>query len=140
MGLCSSRTAAPSQPQAMNAIQGTLAAAGPGVVLFSKSYCPYCRRAKQALMAIGIVPVVVELDLRLDGRSVQVGLLQLTGQRTVPSAWKGGKHLGGSDDVVEGIAAGLFDDVPREEAREVAEAAGLKKCGADDGIACLCFS
>ena len=70
----------------------------------------------------------------------QVGLLQLTGQRTVPSAWKGGKHLGGSDDVVEGIAAGLFDDVPREEAREVAEAAGLKKCGADDGIACLCFS
>jgi len=118
----------------MNAIQGTLAAAGPGVVLFSKSYCPYCRRAKQALMAIGIVPVVVELDLRLDGRSVQVGLLQLTGQRTVPSP------PGGSDDVVEGIAAGLFDDVPREEAREVAEAAGLKKCGADDGIACLCFS
>ena len=123
------------------AIQSTLDAAGPdGVVLFSKSYCPYCKRAKASLKGIGIAPVVVELDERPDGSAIQAALLQKTGQRTVPSAWLRGKHIGGSDDVVAGVAAGIFNDIPKAEAKEHAEKAGLKKCGAEDGIPCLCYS
>lgn len=121
-------------------IQSTLDAAGPGnVVIFSKSYCPYCLRAKQSLIRIGIFPVVVELDERSDGLPIQQALLRRTGQRTVPSVWLDGKHIGGSDDVVAGVRTGLFDNVPdKQEAREIAEAAGLKPCGAGDGIPCLC--
>jgi glutaredoxin 3 len=121
-------------------IKATLLAAGPGVTLFSKSYCPYCKRAKQTLMNLGITPVVVELDEHPDGREIQIALMQMTGQRTVPSAWLDGKHFGGSDDVEAGAASGLFKDVNAGEARQVAEYAGLKKCGAasGDGIPCLC--
>jgi glutaredoxin 3 len=120
-------------------VKATLTAAGPGVVLFSKSYCPYCVRAKHALLRVGITPVVVELDERQDGREIQVALLQMTGQRTVPSAWLDGKHIGGGDDVVQGVASGLFKDVPKQEAKENAENAGLKPCGKGDGVPCLCW-
>ena len=124
---------------AQDFIKATLTVAGPGVALFSKSYCPYCRRAKQALLSIGITPVVVELDERQDGIDIQRTLLQMTGQRTVPSAWLNGKHIGGSDDVVNGVASGLFKDVNTSQAKQIAEYAGLKKCGvANDGIPCLC--
>lgn len=120
-------------------IKNTLDAAGPaGVVLFSKSYCPYCMRAKKALLDIGINPVVAELDQRQDGREIQVALLQLTGQRTVPSAWLNGKHIGGSDDVVAGVQCGLFKDVPKSEIKKFAESSGLKPCDAADGVPCLC--
>ena len=36
-------------------IKATLAAAGEGVAMFSKSYCPYCKKAKAALLSIGRV-------------------------------------------------------------------------------------
>ena len=120
-------------------IDDILNAAGPGVVLFSKSYCPYCMRAKHALMGIGIAPVVVELDERDDGGKIQVALMQRTGQRTVPSAWLAGKHIGGSDDVLAGIKSGLFKDVPAGEAKQIALDAGLQPCGKGNGIPCLCW-
>ena len=94
----------------MDFIKKTLDAAGPnGVVIYSKSYCPFCKRAKAALMNIGISPIVVELDERVtDGREIQIALFQSTGQRTVPSVWLNGQHIGGSDDVIAGIESGLF--------------------------------
>jgi glutaredoxin 3 len=119
-------------------VNEVLASAGAGVVLFSKSYCPYCRKAKQALLSIGISPVVVELDERNDGREIQVALLQMTKQRTVPSAWLNGKHIGGGDDVVNGVKSGLFSAVKAGEVKQLAEAKGLQPCGAGDGIPCLC--
>jgi glutaredoxin len=119
-------------------IDATLQAGGPGVVLFSKSYCPYCLAAKRALKSIGITPVTVELDERDDGRMIQIALLQRTKQRTVPSAWLAGKHIGGSDDVVAGVQSGLFQNVDAGEAVKMAEDAGLQPCGAADGIPCLC--
>jgi glutaredoxin 3 len=121
-------------------VKAALVAAGPGVVLFSKSYCPYCLRAKKALLSIGIEPVAVELDQRSDGGEIQVALMQMTGQRTVPSAWLDGKHIGGGDDVVAGIGSGLFKNVPAGVSKQMAQQAGLQKCGANDGIPCLCGS
>ncbi|CAN7038109.1 unnamed protein product, partial [Brassica rapa subsp. trilocularis] len=34
------------------------------IVIFSKSYCPYCRRAKSVFSELDQVPHVVELDER----------------------------------------------------------------------------
>jgi glutaredoxin len=119
-------------------VKATLNAAGPGVAIFSKSYCPFCMRAKHGLLRIGITPVVLELDEIAEGGQIQRALFQMTGKLTVPSAWLDGKYIGGSDDVIAGIESGLFKDVEAGEAKEIAEKSGLKPCGAGDGIACLC--
>eukprot|EP00980_Cylindrotheca_fusiformis_P000454 scaffold111_cov89-Cylindrotheca_fusiformis.AAC.1 len=62
---------------------------------------------------VGIDPVIVELDQREDGQEIQTALMQMTGQRTVPSAWVRGEHIGGSDDVHKSIEAGLFGSLPK---------------------------
>ncbi|CAI0456174.1 unnamed protein product [Linum tenue] len=37
---------------------------------------------------------------RCDGAEIQAALAQLTGQRTVPNVFIGGKHIGGCDDTM----------------------------------------
>ncbi|KAF8635292.1 hypothetical protein AX15_000470 [Amanita polypyramis BW_CC] len=70
------------------------------VVIFSKSWCPYCRKAKDlfATNYKGEEPVVFELDEREDGSAIQNYLVQKTGQRTVPNIFVMKQHIGGSDD------------------------------------------
>ncbi|KAL3841065.1 hypothetical protein ACJIZ3_025656 [Penstemon smallii] len=67
------------------------------IVIFSKSYCPYCRRAKSVFKELEQVPYVVELDEREDGGKIQDALSKIVGRRTVPQVFVNGKHLGGSD-------------------------------------------
>ncbi|GJN39015.1 hypothetical protein PR202_gb28105 [Eleusine coracana subsp. coracana] len=69
------------------------------VVIFSKSYCPYCRRAKAVFKELELKkePYIVELDQREDGGEIQDVLLDIVGKRTVPQVFINGKHLGGSD-------------------------------------------
>jgi len=56
------------------------------VMVFSKSYCPHCLRAKRVLDAeLGQSKyVVMELENRPDCAAIQDYLRQLTGARTVP--------------------------------------------------------
>ena len=70
------------------------------VVIFSKSYCPYCRQVKDLLTNEGIDFVAVELDLHESGQILQRVLFQSTGQRTVPSVFVNGKHIGGASDTL----------------------------------------
>lgn len=68
------------------------------VVVFSKSYCPYCLATKKLFKDMGVKDVkVIELDQRGDGDAIQSALLQMTGQRTVPNTFVNGQHLGGND-------------------------------------------
>ncbi|CAN6848774.1 hypothetical protein Bca4012_048260 [Brassica carinata] len=76
------------------------------IVIFSKSYCPYCRRAKSVFGELDQVPHVVELDEREDGWNVQSALGEIVGRRTVPQVFINGKHIGGSDDTVEAHESG----------------------------------
>ena len=76
------------------------------IVIFSKSYCPYCRRAKSVFKELNQVPHVVELDERDDGWRIQDALSQKIGRRTVPQVFIDGKHIGGSDDTVEAYQGG----------------------------------
>uniref|UniRef100_A0A6B2LRK3 Glutaredoxin domain-containing protein n=1 Tax=Arcella intermedia TaxID=1963864 RepID=A0A6B2LRK3_9EUKA len=81
------------------------------VVLFSKSYCPYCKKAKGVFDSIGVPYYALELDQLPNGPEYQNLLLEMTGQRTVPSVWIHGKHIGGSDKVVSLHAEGLLKDL-----------------------------
>ncbi|KAJ9147012.1 hypothetical protein P3X46_029219 [Hevea brasiliensis] len=76
------------------------------IVIFSKSYCPYCMRAKRIFSELHEQPYVVELDLRDDGAQIQYVLLDLVGRRTVPQVFVNGKHIGGSDDLKAAVQSG----------------------------------
>ena len=67
--------------------------------MFSKSYCPYCKKAKRVLSQFPIKSYhVIELDERQDGDALQDVLGQMTGARSVPRVFIGGKCIGGGDD------------------------------------------
>jgi len=67
------------------------------VLVLSKTYCPYCSRTKALLKSLNTEHTVIELDTREDGEALQAAALELTGQRTVPHVFIGGKHIGGND-------------------------------------------
>ncbi|CAK7270241.1 hypothetical protein SEPCBS119000_003987 [Sporothrix epigloea] len=72
------------------------------VIIFSKSYCPFSKRAKGLLLdkyVIEPAPYVVELDTHPLGAALQTRLAEITGRRTVPNIMIGGKSIGGSDDI-----------------------------------------
>ncbi|KAJ0402579.1 hypothetical protein P43SY_006818 [Pythium insidiosum] len=71
------------------------------VLVFSKTYCPYCARVKALFEDLDVDHEVVELDERPDGSDIQEILLSLTKQRTVPNVFIKGQHVGGCDAVTE---------------------------------------
>ncbi|KAL2191586.1 glutaredoxin [Thermothelomyces heterothallicus CBS 203.75] len=71
------------------------------VMVFSKSYCPYCTRTKQILDGLNAKYKAIELNLLDDGADIQNALLNLTGQRTVPNIFIGRNHIGGNSDLEE---------------------------------------
>jgi len=78
------------------------------VVVFSKSYCPYCTQAKEALNAeLGRGKYkVIELENRSDCSAIQDHLRDLTGARSVPRVFIGGKCIGGGTETAQLRASG----------------------------------
>ncbi|KAJ5973753.1 hypothetical protein N7481_010963 [Penicillium waksmanii] len=69
------------------------------VVVFSKSYCPYCTSSKSLLSSFDANFTLVELDQIDDGSAIQDALNEISGQRTVPNIWIKQKHIGGNSDL-----------------------------------------
>ena len=60
------------------------------VVVFSKTYCPYCKKAKEALSSTGLKNyALIELDERDDGDELQDILKGITGGRSVGIIFRG---------------------------------------------------
>ncbi|KAK4781883.1 hypothetical protein SAY86_015985 [Trapa natans] len=97
MGLVSSK----KSPEELEATltKAKEVASSSSVVVFSKTYCGYCKRVKQLLTQIGASYTIMELDRENDGSDIQSALAEWTGQRTVPNVFIGGKHIGGCDTV-----------------------------------------
>ncbi|GAA5804142.1 Glutaredoxin-1 [Helicostylum pulchrum] len=76
------------------------------VVVFSKSYCPYCSKAKNLLKELGIEFFAIELDNEDQGAAIQQYLHDKTGQRTVPNIFIAGQHVGGCDSLFAAKANG----------------------------------
>ncbi|KAF1791511.1 Glutaredoxin subgroup [Phytophthora cactorum] len=79
------------------------------VVVYSKSYCPYCAKTKTLLTQLGAKYDVVELDQIAGGSEQQDALEQITGQSTVPNVFVGGKSIGGNSDVQKLHKAGNLE-------------------------------
>lgn len=68
------------------------------VVIYSKSYCPYCTMAKEVFDKLRQPYDLIELDQTSDGDAIQNALKDLTGIRTVPQVFVKGKCIGGGTD------------------------------------------
>ncbi|KAI9597091.1 putative GRX1-glutaredoxin [Syncephalis fuscata] len=86
------------------------------VMVFSKTYCPYCTRAKAILneivtqLGVSSKIFILELDVEANGAELQKALEELTGQRTVPNVFIRGQHIGGCDNTIQ-----LQKDVERQK-------------------------
>lgn len=73
------------------------------MIIFSKTTCPYSKRAKGLLLEkykITPEPYVVELDTHAMGKQIQNRLHEMTGRGTVPNIMINGKSIGGADDIL----------------------------------------
>ncbi|XP_014272920.1 uncharacterized protein [Halyomorpha halys] len=79
------------------------------VVIFSKTYCPYCKMAKEVFEKLQHAFTAIELDKRDDGDTIQDVLGEITGSRTVPRVFVNGEFVGGGSDVKALYDAGKLE-------------------------------
>ena len=73
------------------------------VVMFSKSWCPFCTKAKKLFEKGGVQCKSIEMDLMANGHKLHEALKQVSGQETVPNIYVGGRYIGGYDDMLAKI-------------------------------------
>ncbi|KAK6872245.1 Glutaredoxin-C6 [Candida tropicalis] len=87
----------PASPELKKDIESTISSNK--VVVYSKSYCPYCSSTKDLLSKYNQNFKLIELDTLSNGSTIQNALQEITGQRTVPNIFINGKHIGGNSDL-----------------------------------------
>lgn len=88
------------------------------LTVFSKSYCPYSRKAKELLTKMGAQFDLYEVDLRPDAQALQQGLREVSGHSTFPTIFVQDSLIGGSDDLLGLESTGVL--------RGILEAAGVQ--------------
>ena len=76
------------------------------VVIYSKSWCPFCVQAKRLLQSKKIS--FTEIDVEREPAKMQE-MMKKSGRRTVPQIWVGDTHLGGCDDLFSAEQQGTLD-------------------------------
>jgi len=79
----------------------------PEIIVYSKSYCPYCQAAKALLTKKGAA--FTEIDLTTDPEGQRAMAKKAGGRLTVPQIFIGGQHIGGCDDLHALDARGGLD-------------------------------
>jgi len=72
------------------------------IVIFSKTYCPYSRRAKHILSQYSISPrpYIMEVDLEDKPNEIKSFLKNISSRSTFPNIFVSGRSIGGSDELV----------------------------------------
>jgi len=68
------------------------------VVMYSKSTCPYCVKARKALESTGVQYLEIDLNSLSNTAAYQDALQDITGKRSVPRVFVGGACIGGGDE------------------------------------------
>eukprot|EP00041_Stephanoeca_diplocostata_P019406 m.418903 g.418903 ORF g.418903 m.418903 type:complete len:230 (-) comp21294_c1_seq10:2921-3610(-) len=82
-----------------------------GVVVFSKSFCPFCIEVKKTFQALNVPIHVFEVNVAPSGAHVHNSLKALTKHTTMPNVFIKGKHVGGCDDVKALQSTGALDEM-----------------------------
>ena len=85
------------------------------VVIYSKSWCPYCTQCKALFDEMSQPYTAIELDEREDGEQLQAALLEMTQQRTVPNVFVAGQHIGGNDNTQQAARSGKLAELLKAE-------------------------
>ncbi|MFT0891093.1 glutaredoxin 3 [Pseudochelatococcus sp. G4_1912] len=83
----------------------------PNITIYTKSYCPYCKKAKALLSSKGAV--FVEIDITDDPAQRAAMIERANGRTTVPQIFFGDRHIGGFDDMNALDMRGELDDLLR---------------------------
>jgi len=79
------------------------------VMVFSKSYCPYCRKAKDVLKTYNLKDdeyEVWEIEDEPNCSEIQAYLKSITGASSVPRVFINGECIGGGDETVAAHKSG----------------------------------
>ncbi|KAI9469928.1 MAG: glutaredoxin [Benjaminiella poitrasii] len=79
------------------------------VMIFSKSYCPYCISVKDLFDDMHVDYKALELNEHENGEAIQNTLAELTKQTTVPNIFINQQHIGGSDSLKSAFASGRLE-------------------------------
>lgn len=78
------------------------------VVIYSKSWCPFCVQAKRLLQSKKVD--FTEIDVEREPEKMQE-MIKNSGRRTVPQIWVGDIHVGGCDDLFAAEQTGKLDQL-----------------------------
>jgi glutaredoxin 3 len=79
----------------------------PLVEVYTKSFCPYCWRAKALLDEKGVAYEEIAIEFGAAARAIMIE--RAKGRSTVPQIFIGDVHVGGCDDLVALERAGKLD-------------------------------
>jgi glutaredoxin 3 len=81
----------------------------PLVEIYSKTFCPYCWRAKHLLDSKQVAYTEIAVDCGGEARRQMIE--RSNGRTTVPQIFIGGQYIGGCDDLVALERAGKLDEL-----------------------------
>uniref|UniRef100_A0A673L2I9 Thioredoxin reductase 1, cytoplasmic-like n=1 Tax=Sinocyclocheilus rhinocerous TaxID=307959 RepID=A0A673L2I9_9TELE len=105
------------------------------VLVFSKSFCPFCVKVKELFKELNVKCNAIELDLMEDGTNYQDLLHEMTGQKTVPNVFINKKHIGGCDKTMKAHKDGVLQKL-LGEGSEVFDYDLIVIGGGSGGLAC----
>jgi glutaredoxin 3 len=80
--------------------------AAPLIVVYLKSWCPYCASARALLQSKNVSVREIDVEAQPEQREE---MIRRSGRRTVPQIFIGDRHIGGCDDLDALEAAGGLD-------------------------------
>ena len=93
------------------------------IVMYTKSWCPYCDRAKSLLREKGQAWTEIDVEAQPEKRDEMV---QRSGRTTVPQIWIGDRHVGGFDDLADLERRGELDPLLGRKKDAAGEAEHVK--------------
>lgn len=78
----------------------------PDILMYTKSWCPYCDRARTLLRKKGASFREIDIEAQPEKRAE---MISRSGRHTVPQIFIGTQHIGGCDDLHELDARGGLD-------------------------------
>ena len=81
-------------------------AAAAAVVMYTRSWCPYCERARELLKHKGVAFQEIDIETQAGQRDE---MIRRSGRQSVPQIFIGEHHVGGSDELHALDASGGLD-------------------------------
>ena len=79
------------------------------ITMYARSWCPYCRAAKELLDSKGVP--YNEIDIERQGNARQEMIQKAGGRTSVPQIFIDGRHVGGCDDLFALERQGKLDQL-----------------------------